>query len=296
MIKQYEFKSKLLPYLLVLPQMLIVAVFFFWPAAQAIWQSFFLQDPFGARVIFVGLENYTRLFTDSSYAYGESFLVSIEFALSVSFLSMAIALFLATQTNKKIPFSGFYKTMMIWPYAVATLVAGVLWLFLFNPNVGVIAWFLKHKLGIDWNHLLNSKQAFLLITLAASWKQIAYNFVFFLAGLQSVPVSLIEAAAIDGAGPFQRFWRIIFPLLSPTTFYLLVMNLVYGFFETFPIIHQVTAGGPGKSTSILVYKVWRDGVINLDLGGSAAQSVILMIFVIGLTVIQFRFVERKVNY
>lgn len=296
MIKQYEFKSKLLPYLLVLPQMLIVAVFFFWPAAQAIWQSFFLQDPFGARVIFVGLENYTRLFTDSSYAYGESFLVSIEFALSVSFLSMAIALFLATQTNKKIPFSGFYKTMMIWPYAVATLVAGVLWLFLFNPNVGVIAWFLKHKLGIDWNHLLNSKQAFLLITLAASWKQIAYNFVFFLAGLQSVPVSLIEAAAIDGAGPFARFWRIIFPLLSPTTFYLLVMNLVYGFFETFPIIHQVTAGGPGKSTSILVYKVWRDGVINLDLGGSAAQSVILMIFVIGLTVIQFRFVERKVNY
>ena len=296
MIKQYEFKSKLLPYLLVLPQMLIVAVFFFWPAAQAIWQSFFLQDPFGARVIFVGLENYTRLFTDSSYAYGESFLVSIEFALSVSFLSMSSALFLATQTNKKIPFSGFYKTMMIWPYAVATLVAGVLWLFLFNPNVGVIAWFLKHKLGIDWNHLLNSKQAFLLITLAASWKQIAYNFVFFLAGLQSVPVSLIEAAAIDGAGPFQRFWRIIFPLLSPTTFYLLVMNLVYGFFETFPIIHQVTAGGPGKSTSILVYKVWRDGVINLDLGGSAAQSVILMIFVIGLTVIQFRFVERKVNY
>lgn len=296
MSKQYEFKGKLLPYFLVLPQMIVVGLFFFWPAAQAIWQSFFLQDPFGARVIFVGLENYTRLFTDSSNDYGASFLVSVEFALSVSFLSMAIALFLATQTNKEIHFNGFYKTMMIWPYAVATLVAGVLWLFMFNPNVGVIAWFLKHKLGIEWNHLLNSGQAFLLVTLAASWKQIAYNFVFFLAGLQSVPASLIEAAAIDGASPFSQFWRIIFPLLSPTTFYLLVMNLVYGFFETFPIIHQVTAGGPGKSTSILVYKVWRDGVINLDLGGSAAQSVILMIFVIGLTVIQFRFVERKVNY
>ncbi len=296
MIKQYEFKAKGLPYLLVLPQMIVVVLFFFWPAAQAIWQSFFLQDPFGARVIFVGLENYTRLFTDSSYDYGASFLVSVEFALCVTVLSMSAALFLATQANKKIPFVNFYKTMMIWPYAVATLVAGVLWLFMFNPNVGVIAWFLKHKLGIEWNHLLDSGQAFLLITIAASWKQIAYNFVFFLAGLQSVPASLIEAASIDGAGPFQRFWRIIFPLLSPTTFYLLVMNLVYGFFETFPIIHQVTAGGPGKSTSILVYKVWRDGVINLDLGGSAAQSVILMIFVIGLTVIQFRFVERKVNY
>ncbi len=296
MTKQYEFKAKGLPYLLVLPQMVVVVLFFFWPAAQAIWQSFFLQDPFGGRVIFVGMENYTRLFTDSSNDYGASFLVSIEFALCVTVLSMSSALFLATQANKKIPFVTFYKTMLIWPYAVATLVAGVLWLFMFNPNVGVIAWFLKHKLGIEWSHLLDSGQAFLLITLAASWKQIAYNFVFFLAGLQSVPASLIEAAAIDGAGPVGRFWRIIFPLLSPTTFYLLVMNLVYGFFETFPIIHQVTAGGPGKATSILVYKVWRDGVINLDLGGSAAQSVILMIFVIGLTVIQFRFVERKVNY
>lgn len=296
MPKQYEFKSAWLPYLLVLPQMTVVVLFFFWPAVQAVWQSFFLQDPFGGKVIFVGLENYTRLFTDSSYSYGESFIVSVKFAGAVTILSMVSALFLAVQANKKIPFVTFYKTMMIWPYAVATMVAGVLWLFMFNPNVGVIAWFLKHTLGIEWSHLLNSGQAFFLITIAASWKQIAYNFVFFLAGLQSVPSSLLEAAAIDGASPSARFWRITFPLLSPTTFYLLVMNLVYGFFETFPIIHQVTAGGPGKATSILVYKVWRDGVINLDLGGSAAQSVILMVFVICLTVVQFHFIERKVNY
>lgn len=296
MVQQYEFRSKSLPYLLVLPQMIIVFVFFFWPSLQGLWQSFFLQDPFGGRVIFVGLENYTRLFTDSSYAYGESFRVSVAFAAAVASLSMITALFLATQANKKIRFSSFYKTMMIWPYAVATMVAGVLWLFMFNPNVGVLAWFMKHKLGIEWQHLLNSNQAFLLITLAASWKQISYNFVFFLAGLQSVPNDLVEAAAIDGAGPSLRFWKIIFPLLSPTTFYLLVMNLVYGFFETFPIIHQVTAGGPGQATSILVYKVWRDGVVNLDLGGSSAQSVILMIMVVGLTVIQFRFIERRVHY
>jgi len=296
MANQYEFKSKLLPYVLVLPQMVIVFLFFFWPSAQALWQSFFLQDPFGGRVIFVGLSNYTRLFTEPAYAYGQSFRVSVAFALCVAFVAMTIALFLATQANKKLRLGTFYKTMLIWPYAVATMVAGVLWLFMFNPNVGVIAWFLKHRLGVEWQHLLDSGQAFLLITLAASWKQISYNFVFFLAGLQSVPNDLVEAAAIDGAGPTRRFWTIIFPLLSPTTFYLLVMNLVYGFFETFPIIHQVTAGGPGKSTSILVYKVWRDGVINLDLGGSSAQSVILMILVIVLTVFQFRFIERRVNY
>jgi sn-glycerol 3-phosphate transport system permease protein len=186
--------------------------------------------------------------------------------------------------------------MMIWPYAVATMIAGVLWLFMFNPNVGVVAYYLKKLFGIEWNHLVKADQAFLLVTISASWKQISYNFVFFLAGLQSVPATLVEAAAIDGASPVRRFWRIIFPLLSPTTFYLLVMNLVYGFFETFPIIHQATAGGPGQATSILVYKVWKDGVINLDLGSSSAQSVILMIIVIGLTVLQFRFIERKVSY
>jgi len=247
-------------------------------------------------MIFVGLENYTRLFTDASYAYGESFMISVAFSLSVTALAIVTSLFLAVQANKEIRLATFYKTMLIWPYAVATMVAGVLWLFMFNPNVGVIAWTLKNKLGIDWHHLVNSGQAFALVVLAASWKQISYNFVFFLAGLKSVPVDFVEAAAIDGAGPSKRFWKIIFPLLSPTTFYLLVMNLVYSFFETFPIIHQVTSGGPGKSTSILVYKLWRDGVVNLDLGGSSAQSVILMVMVIGLTVVQFRFLERRVNY
>lgn len=294
MAKQYEFSSKGLPYLLVLPQMAIVLVFFFWPSAQALWQSFFVQDAFGLRSIFVGFDNYLKLFRDPEY--WDSFGVSTAFAVAVAFSSMAIALFLAAQANKKIRGAGFYKTMLTWPYAVATMVAGVLWLFMFNPNVGVVAWFLKNAFGLEWNHLLDSTHAFILIAVAASWKQIAYNFVFFLAGLQSVPATLVEAAAIDGAGSFTRFWRIIFPMLSPTTFYLLVMNLVYGFFETFPIVHQVTGGGPGKATSILIYKVWRDGVVNLELGSSAAQSVVLMILVIGLTVLQFRFIERKVTY
>jgi sn-glycerol 3-phosphate transport system permease protein len=294
MKKQYEFQNKWLPYLLALPQMIVVFIFFFWPAAQAIKQSFYLQDPFGGRVIFVGFENYANLFADSSY--WDSFGISFLFAVQVAAYSIFIALFLASQANKKIKLADFYKTMLIWPYAVATMVAGVLWLFMFNPNVGVVAWVLKYRFNIDWNHLLNSRHAMFLIVMAASWKQVAYNFVFFLAGLQSVPATLVEAAAIDGAGPTKRFWNIIFPLLSPTTFYLIVMNLVYAFFETFPIIHQVTAGGPGKATSILVYKVWRDGVVNLDLGGSSSQSVILMILVIALTVIQFRFIERKVNY
>ncbi|MBN1241237.1 MAG: sn-glycerol-3-phosphate ABC transporter permease UgpA [Spirochaetales bacterium] len=294
MAKQYEFSSKGLPYLLVLPQMAIVLVFFFWPSAQALWQSFFVQDAFGLRSIFVGFDNYLKLFRDPEY--WDSFGVSAAFAVTVALSSMGIALFLAAQANKKIRGAGFYKTMLTWPYAVATMVAGVLWLFMFNPNVGVVAWFLDKTFGLEWNHLLDSTHAFLLITVAASWKQIAYNFVFFLAGLQSVPATLVEAAAIDGAGSFTRFWRIIFPMLSPTTFYLLVMNLVYGFFETFPIVHQVTGGGPGKATSILIYKVWRDGVVNLELGSSAAQSVVLMILVIGLTVLQFRFIERKVTY
>jgi len=296
MTKQYEFKAKGLAYLLVAPQMIIVFVFFFWPAAQAILQSFFLQDPFGGKMIFVGLENYTQLFTDKSNGYGQSFVVSVFFAVGITVLAMSVSLFLAVQANKRIRFETFYKTMLIWPYAVSTMVAGVIWLFMFNPNVGIIAWVLKHKFNVEWSYLLNFNQAFILITIAASWKQLAYNFVFFLAGLQSVPETLIEAAAIDGAGHGLRFRKIIFPLLSPTTFYLLVMNLVYGFFETFPIIHQMTAGGPGKSTAILVYKVWRDGVVNLDLGSSAAQSVILMLMVVALTIVQFRFIERRVNY
>lgn len=294
MTKQYEFKAPVLPYLLVLPQMVIVFIFFFWPAAQAIMQSFYLQDPFGGKMIFVGLQNYSKLLADPDYWM--SFRVSVMFAVCITAIAMIISLFLAIQANKRIKFASFYKTMLIWPYAVSTLVAGVIWLFMFNPNVGVIAYVLKHTFNVNWQYLLNFDQAFILLTLSASWKQLAYNFVFFLAGLQSVPATLLEAAEIDGARPVTRFWRITFPLLSPTTFYLLVMNLVYGFFETFPIIHGITQGAPGKSTGILVYKVWRDGVINLDLGSSAAQSVILMIMVILLTIFQFRFIERKVTY
>jgi sn-glycerol 3-phosphate transport system permease protein len=293
MTKQYEFNSKGLPYLLVLPQMVIVCIFFFWPAFQAVLQSLYIQDAFGLSLIFVGLENYGKLFADP--AYMDSLVRSFVFSAIVAVTAMASALFLAVQANKHIAGKTFYTTMLVWPYAVATLVAGVLWMFLFNPTVGVIAWLLA-RMGVDWNYLVKGDQAFALVVLAASWKQISYNFVFFIAGLQNVPVALVEAAAIDGGGPMTRFWRVVFPLLSPTTFYLLVMNLVYAFFETFPIVHQVTQGGPNQATNILVYKVYKDGVINLDLGSSAAQSVVLMLLVIGLSALQFRFVERKVEY
>jgi sn-glycerol 3-phosphate transport system permease protein len=293
MTKQYEFHSKGLPYLLVLPQMVIVCIFFFWPAFQAVMQSLYIQDAFGLSLIFVGLENYGKLFADPAYL--EALVRSFIFSAVVALSAMSSALFLAVQANKRIAWKIFYTTMLVWPYAVATLVAGVLWMFLFNPNVGIIAWLLA-RAGVDWNYLVKGDQAFALVVLAASWKQISYNFVFFIAGLQNVPVALVEAAAIDGGGPMTRFWRVVFPLLSPTTFYLLVMNLVYAFFETFPIVHQVTQGGPNQATNILVYKVYKDGVINLDLGSSAAQSVVLMIIVIGLSALQFRFVERKVEY
>jgi sn-glycerol 3-phosphate transport system permease protein len=242
----------------------------------------------------VGLENYLKLFKDPLYL--DSLVRSFVYAGFVALIAMSVALFLAVQANRRIRGALFYKTMLVWPYAVATLVAGVLWMFMFNPNIGVLSYVLFKRFGVEWNYLLNGSQAFLLVTLAASWKQISYNFVFFVAGLQNVPASLVEASAIDGAGPAKRFWRIVFPLLSPTTFYLLVMNLVYAFFETFPIIHQVTQGGPGQATTMLVYKVYRDGVFNLDLGSSSAQSVVLMALVISLTILQFRFVERRVTY
>jgi sn-glycerol 3-phosphate transport system permease protein len=294
MTKQYQFHARGLPYLLVLPQMIVVFLFFFLPAAQAFWQSLFIQDPFGLSSTFVGGENYVKLFRDP--AYFDSLWRSFAYAFLVAFTAMATALFLSVLANREIRGASVYKTLLIWPYAVATMIAGVLWLFMFNPNVGIVAWFLSHTFGVKWNYLIKSGQAFFLVTVAASWKQISYNFVFFLAGLQSVPVTLVEAAEIDGASRMRRFWGIVFPLLSPTTFYLVVMNVVYAFFETFPIIHQVTSGGPGQATSILVYKVWKDGFINLDLSGSATQSVVLMAIVVLLTVVQFRFIERRVAY
>ena len=273
--------------------MAIVLIFFFWPAGQALYQSVLTQDPFGGSTEFVGLENFERLFGDETYL--ASFQTTAVFSLLVAVCGLSISLLLAVMANRVLRGAGVYKTLLIWPYAVAPVVAGVLWLFMFASPMGVIAFWLR-AVGIEWNHLLNSNHAMALIVVAAVWKQISYNFLFFLAGLQSIPKSLIEAAAIDGASPWHRFWTIVFPLLSPTTFFLLVINVVYAFFDTFGIVDATTKGGPGKDTAILVYKVYYDGFKALDMGGSAAQSVVLMVIVITLTVIQFRFVEKKVQY
>jgi sn-glycerol 3-phosphate transport system permease protein len=284
MEKRVRFKSWWLPWLLVAPQMAVVLVFFFWPAAQALYQSVLSQDAFGMSTEFVGLENFERLIQDETYI--DSFQTTAVFSVLVAVIGLSVSVLKG---------SGVYKTLLIWPYAVAPVVAGVLWLFMFASPFGVVS-FLLRLLGLDWNHLLDPNHAMALIVMAAVWKQISYNFLFFLAGLQSIPKSLIEAAAIDGAGFWRRFWTIVFPLLSPTTFFLLVINIVYAFFDTFAIIDAATQGGPGKSTSILVYRVYYDGFKALDMGGSAAQSVVLMTIVIALTVIQFRFVEKKVQY
>jgi len=291
--KRVRFHSRWLPWALMAPQLLIISVFFFWPAGQALLQSLQMQDAFGSSTEWVGLDNFTRLLADPTYL--ASFKTTAIFSLLVASVGISVSLVLAVFADRIIRGALVYKTLLIWPYAVAPAVAGVLWLFMFAPSIGVVAWALRTA-GWEWNHLLNGNQAMILIVLAAVWKQISYNFLFFLAGLQSIPRSLIEAAAIDGAGPWRRFWTIVFPLLSPTTFFLLVINIVYAFFDTFGIIDAATEGGPGKETAILVYKVYYDGFKALDLGSSAAQSVILMAIVIGLTVIQFRFVERRVNY
>ena len=291
--KRVRFKSWWLPWVLLAPQVTVIAVFFFWPAAQALLQSLQQQDAFGASVEWVGLDNFRRLFADSSYL--ASFRITGQFSVLVAGLGLTLSLLLAVFADRVIRGANVYKALLIWPYAVAPAVAGVLWLFMFAPSIGLVSYGLR-KLGFEWNHLLNSDQAMALIVFAAVWKHISYNFLFFLAGLQSIPRSLIEAAAIDGAGPWRRFWTVVFPLLSPTTFFLLVINVVYAFFETFAIVDAATEGGPGKDTAILVYKVYYDGFKALDLGGSAAQSVVLMAIVIVLTVIQFRYVEKKVNY
>ena len=293
MEKRVRFKSAWLPWLLVAPQLAIVIVFFFWPAGQAIYQSFLREDACGTSTEFVGLENFTQLFNDPSYL--ASFKTTLIFSVLVAVLGLSISLVLAVMADRVIKGATGYKTLLIWPYAVAPAVAGVLWLFMFAPSIGVVAWGLR-QIGFNWNHLLDGTHAMALIVMAAVWKQISYNFLFFLAGLQSVPRSLIEAAAIDGAGPWRRFWSVQFPLLSPTTFFLLVMNVIYAFFDTFGIVDAATHGGPGKDTAILVYKVYFDGFKGLDLGGSAAQSVVLMAIVILLTVVQFRYIERRVQY
>ncbi len=293
MEKKVRFKSHWLPWVLLAPQMAVVLIFFFWPAGQALYQSVLQEDVFGMSREFVGMQNFSRLFNDPLYL--ESFQTTAVFSVLVAVCGLTLALLLAVMADRVWRAASVYKTLLIWPYAVAPAVAGVLWLFLFASPMGVIAFALRW-LGVDWNHLLDSRDAMTLIVVAAVWKQISYNFLFFLAGLQSIPKSLLEAAAIDGAGPWHRFRTIVFPLLSPTTFFLLVINVVYAFFDTFAIIDATTHGGPGKATSILVYKVYYDGFKAMDMGSSAAQSVILMFIVVCLTVVQFRFIERKVQY
>lgn len=292
MEKRVRFRSAWLPWALLAPQLAVIGIFFFWPAAQALLQSLQIQDAFGGTREFVGLDNFRQLFADETYI--DSFRTTAFFSALVAGSGITIALVLAVFADRVIRGAG-YKTLLVWPYAVAPAVAGVLWLFMFAPSIGIIPFALR-ELGYEWNHLLNGNHAMALIVMAAVWKQISYNFLFFLAGLQAIPKSLIEAAAIDGAGPWRRFWTIVFPLLSPVTFFLLVINIVYAFFETFAIVDASTQGGPGKDTAILVYKVYYDGFKGLDLGSSAAQSVVLMAIVIALTVVQFRYVEKKVQY
>lgn len=293
MEKRVVFQNRWLPYLLVAPQLAITLIFFFLPAGQAIYQSVLMQDPFGLSTEFVGLQNFETLLSDPNYV--SSFKITMVFSALVAFLGLAISLLLAVCADRVLRGASAYKTFLIVPYAVAPAVAGVLWMFIFNPTLGVLSYVMR-MFGIDWNYLVDADQALTLLVIAAVWKQVSYNFIFFLAGLQAIPKSLLEAAAMDGAGPFRRFWTVVFPLLSPTTFFLLVMNIVYAFFDTFAIVDATTMGGPGQDTNILVYKVFVDGFRNMDFGGSAAQSVILMVMVIILTVIQFRFIDRRVNY
>jgi len=293
MEKRVTFNERWLPYLLVAPQMVITLVFFFWPSAQAVWQSLLLEDAFGGHSRFVWFDNFAALLGDS--AYFASARLTLGFSALVAALGLAVSLLLAVMADRVVRGAAIYKTFLVWPYAVAPAVAGVLWGFLFNPSVGVVVWILK-AIGVEFNYVINGEQALLLIVIAAVWNQVSYNFLFFLAGLQSIPKSLIEAAAIDGAGPTRRFWDIVFPLLSPTGFFLLVVNVIYAFFGTFGFIGSLTQGGPAKATEILVWKVYNDGFRGQDLGGSSAQSVILMLVVILLTVVQFRFIERRVHY
>jgi sn-glycerol 3-phosphate transport system permease protein len=294
MNKRVTFDDKLLPYLLLAPQIAVTLAFFIWPSGQALWQSVILEDAFGGNSRFVGFANFAKLLSDEGY--WASVRITLFFSFMVTLCGLSFSLLLATMADRVVRGATAYKALLVWPYAVAPAVAGVLFGFLFNPSVGIVAWFLKMAMGYEFNYVLNGNQALFLVILAASWNQISYNFLFFLAGLQAIPRSLIEAAAIDGARPFRRFWTIIFPLLSPTGFFLLVVNIIYAFFGTFGVVDAMTKGGPARATEILVFKVYNDGFRGQDFGGSAAQSAILMLIVVALTVIQFRFIERQVRY
>ncbi|MDO5646880.1 sn-glycerol-3-phosphate ABC transporter permease UgpA [Paracoccus sp. (in: a-proteobacteria)] len=292
-MKRTIFRNQLLPWLLLAPQLIITFVFFLWPAAQAVKQSFLRQDAFGTRTTFVGLDNFKRLLNSPEYL--NSVQVTAVFAVSVTVLSMGLALLLAVAVDRMIRSTRIYTTLLVWPYAVAPAVAGILWWFIFNPTIGIVPYVLN-MVGYNWNHISSKTDAMMLVVFASAWKQISYNFLFFVAGLQAIPASLREAAAIDGAGPVRRFFDITFPLLSPTTFFLLVVNIVYAMFDTFAVIDTMTRGGPAQGTNIMVYKVYFDGFIGQNMGSSAAQSVFLMLIVIALTVIQFRYIEKKVAY
>jgi sn-glycerol 3-phosphate transport system permease protein len=294
MIKRSFFTSKRLPYFLILPQFLVTATFFYWPALQGLVQAVMRSDPFGQHSTFIWLENFTALFTDPLYL--KSIGTTLFFSACVAAVSISMGLFIATMANRALKAKALIRTMLVWPYAVAPAISGILWLFLLHPSYGVIAIAIKRWLGIDWNPVLDGKDALFMVVMASSWKQISYNFIFFIAGMQAIPGSLIEAAAMDGASPFRRFWKITLPLLSPTLFFVTVMNIIYSFFETFGVIHMMTQGGPGGATNILVYKVYQDGFIGLDLGSSAAQSIVLMSLIIVITVLQFKYVEKKVQY
>jgi len=294
MIKRSYFTSKFLPYFLILPQVLVTVTFFYWPALQGLAQSVMRSDPFGQRNTFIWLENFIALFKDPLYL--KSIGTTLVFSICVAAVSISMGLFIATMANRALKAKALIRTMLIWPYAVAPAISGILWLFLLHPSYGVVAIAIKRWFGIDWNPVLDGKDALFMVVMASAWKEISYNFVFFIAGMQAIPGSLIEAAAMDGASPFRRFWKITLPLLSPTLFFLTVMNIIYSFFETFGVIHMMTQGGPGGATNILVYKVYQDGFIGLDLGSSAAQSIVLMSLIIVITVFQFKYVERKVQY
>jgi sn-glycerol 3-phosphate transport system permease protein len=294
MIKRSIFTNRLLPYLLILPQVLVIVTFFYWPAAQGLMQSLTLSDPFGQHSRFVWLDNFVSLFRDPLYL--RSIITTLVFSGCTALISISFGLLMAAMANRILKAKTVIRTLLIWPYAVAPAISGVLWLFLLHPSFGVVAFFLKRQMGIDWNPVLNGSDAFFMVVMASAWKQVSYNFVFFMAGLQAVPKSLIEAAAMDGAGPVRRFWTITLPMLSPTLFFVTVMNIIFSFFETFGVIHAVTQGGPGGATNILVYKVYQDGFIGLNLGSSAAQSVVLMVLIVVITLVQFKYVERKVHY
>ena len=294
MIKRSIFSSKILPYLLILPQILITLTFFYWPAAQGLMQSMMRSDPFGLHTSFIWFDNFIALFKDPLYL--KSVYITLYFSASVAAVSISLGLFIAAMANRILKFKGLIRTLLIWPYAVAPAISGILWLFLLHPSYGVVSLAIKRWFGVDWNPLLRGSDAMIMVVMASAWKEISYNFVFFIAGMQAVPHSLIEAAAMDGAGPIRRFWTITLPLLSPTLFFLTVMNIIYSFFDTFGVIHTVTQGGPGGATNILVYKVYQDGFIGLDLGSSSAQSIVLMSLIILITVLQFKYVEKKVHY